>query len=1113
MLLNISSYITSAGLQAVTSSGPVGPYFAIKYFVPFYDYRLDTTISRGENANTTALSISSLNYVSATSQNLFGEKIFSNTSYTISNNNFLYWKSTMGSLSDGGNTNVPSPQSVTTPVNLDANGLPLSVVVSGTNFTSPSGPGFFNISGTHQYTAGQVSTYNPISGTNWPLSAFYRVDSYSPNANGLTCATGTFKCRIPPSNSSFKFNGLALYAVKVNSNGIDDYGNGVAFAFNPVLFSVVLLNQAQFKQSQTGGINDFEISVDLGFDWNTVSPGVSGNPIYINNNYWVKLPTSTTTSASGLNYTGDIVISSSAVGGSWFPAAKLTVTEPSKQQLRLGYDMTKFTDFRTIRFPISIGGVFPNSTDMAVLSIDTSCPQDSLLQLGYQTSALGIKSVAIGCYASATGYSTTNGNTTSAEVDIGGEGGYTVSIGVKSLAQGFGSVALGYNTSSIGYLNFAGGDSSLASLNLLYGGGADPGLNVTPINGLNFAYGKSVTAISRANPTNFDYIQLAGNMLEDADGSNVAFGFQTYAGGGVSFAHGILTSALGFGSFSLGQQTLANGVFSIAGGINSVAMSDVGFALGSNVSAFGPYNFVYGVNAQASSLGSKSTPLAIAIGQNVSATTSYSIALGTNSLASQYNSIAIGQNFNPLSNPYLAMTVSNGVNSVAIGQGTSAILGTGCFALGYKVLSDGNNSFGFGNTTYAHGDNSLSVGVNTVSFGTNSFAFNENTSAIGIDSIAGGFSSIAGGDYSVALGYINNAGGKYSVALGNTSFAAYDNSIAIGNNVSTTQNNQIIIGGCSNNVLIQGANIQIGGNCSNSVVTIPGISQLNDSMRLAINFSTGARGTTPGNVARTFSVDFSRAGYRRVITFTETGYNTNIFNIGSPFGTIGADVLIATANPFTTYYKLSNGGNGGQIICTPGVSFFSGTIYNISISLNRATNDLIFFVYNATNLGSPIPYTFTPDNSNTIYQTNCGNSNTGEDLHIINWIQNLNIIDSFISYDKGPNNNVTTIINASPINGDGVCSFNLYNSTVAESNYGSRIMFQNDDNYDDVQTTGTVSVTATTGRGAGDVSQIFAILPSPYNNIKYGPGTQTAISTGLFVNSNTHSVISGIKLS
>jgi hypothetical protein len=155
MLLNISSYITSAGLQAVTSSGPVGPYFAIKYFVPFYDYRLDTTISRGENANTTALSISSLNYVSATSQNLFGEKIFSNTSYTLSNNNFLYWNSTMGGLSPDGNyTNVPSPQSVTTPVNLDSNGLPLSVVVSGSNFTSPSGPGFFNISGTHLYTAG-----------------------------------------------------------------------------------------------------------------------------------------------------------------------------------------------------------------------------------------------------------------------------------------------------------------------------------------------------------------------------------------------------------------------------------------------------------------------------------------------------------------------------------------------------------------------------------------------------------------------------------------------------------------------------------------------------------------------------------------------------------------------------------------------------------------------------------------------------------------------------------------------------------------------------------------------------------------------------------------------
>ena len=35
--------------------------------------------------------------------------------------------------------------------------------------------------------------------------------------------------------------------------------------------------------------------------------------------------------------------------------------------------------------------------DRAVLAIDTSCPDDSLVQVGYRTSAVGIKSIAMGC--------------------------------------------------------------------------------------------------------------------------------------------------------------------------------------------------------------------------------------------------------------------------------------------------------------------------------------------------------------------------------------------------------------------------------------------------------------------------------------------------------------------------------------------------------------------------------------------------------------------------------------------------------------------------------------------------------------------------------------------
>jgi hypothetical protein len=35
---------------------------------------------------------------------------------------------------------------------------------------------------------------------------------------------------------------------------------------------------------------------------------------------------------------------------------------------------------------------------------------------------------------------------------------------------------------------------------------------------------------------------------------------------------------------------------------------------------------------------------------------------------------------------------------------------------------------------------------------------------------------------------------------------------------------------------------------------------------------------------------------------------------------------------------------------------------------------------------------------------------------------------------------------------------------------------------------------------------------STYDNLKHGSGQQTAVTTGMFVNSNGHTIISGIKL-
>lgn len=1036
MNLGICSYITSAGLKAVTSAGVLGPYFAIKYFIPIYDYRIDKTICRGVSGLTSAVSVSSLNLVSATHSTLFGEKIYANGNYSLSENQFLYWGSDMGSLVDGVNNNVPSQQSVTTDITLES-GKPLSVVVSGSKFQSLQ-EGFFNISGTHQYTAGEVSTYNPLSAASWPLSAFYRVAGYTPNENGLTSATGTFKCRIPPSTGSFKFNGLALYAVKVDGNGFDDYGNGSTFGFNPTLFSVILFDQAQYKEDTVGGINDFEISVDLGFDWNVITSGTSAVAKYIETNYWVKMPTSTSTSAYGLSYDGDVVISSSAVAGSYQPRAKLTVTDPYQTQMRLANDNGRFTDFRTIRFSKNLSGPVPNTDDRAVLSIDTSCPDDSLIQIGYKTSALGIKSVAIGCYTSALGY-------TEGIAGFNGDGGYTVAVGVNNIATGFGSIALGNESSAFGYLNFAGGDNSIAATD-----NTDPDERTK--SGLNFAYGKEVSAISRAfGGASFDYGTLGDIFAEDESyGSNIAFGVRSLSKGGLSFVNGSNVSATGVNAFGLGYNNLAKGHFSFVGGINSFANSDINFVYGSGISAYSPLSFGYGRNILLGDKDSVSnSTFNIALGDNLSATNHHAIALGSYAVANALNSIAIGQN-------YYEKTYATGVNSLAIGCETSSMglnsiaigyknkstetgsvsigaenksTGYNSIAIGYKVSASGMNSLAMCNDTSASGNTAQSFGYKTLAAGNYSTTFGEQTTANGQGSFVGGFFSSANGNYSLAFGKYAKTDKDSSIALGYEAKSLYEKSIAIGAGAETTQDNQIVLGSCDTDIILNGRSISIGGGC-NSNVSIPGISQFNDSMKFKVNF-TSDQEYAYNNPKRTVSLELYRASTGiRSLTMVETGYNTNIFTITNIQGNVYCRIHESSLGRL---YKLSV---GMVISCSRrSLSYFNNEIKNMLVSLDKGLD--YFYISNTDittgSLDNYIEYDDSKLSQNIIYSGLFDNHNNfGIERHYVYWIPGLNIIQCYVNYDKAKTfQNV--VLYSMPSNGDGICSYDLFSRTLEET--------------------------------------------------------------------------------
>lgn len=881
MILGVSSYITSAGLKAITSAGALGPYFAIKYFLPIYDFRIDKTICRGTSGTTQALSISGLNLVSATDSTLVGERLFYNGSYSLTSaNNSIYYDANLTGIVQGGTSTVlGSRQSVSTTVNTISAG-PISPIVSGSSVLAPN-PGTFYITNTSSVPA---ASFNPISGTTPPISAYYRVQSYSPKQTGITSASGTYKCRIPSSgNGTFKFNGLAIYATKVNETGFDDNGYGVSnYNFKPVLFAVVLFDQAQTKQDKAGGVNDFEINVDLGFDWSTLNTSGAA-PVYIETNYWSKMPTASTTSAYGISYDGDVVIASSAVPGSWTPRAKLTVTDKNKEQLRLANDDDRFVDFRSYRFGYDNTSASLNTSDKTVLDIDTSCPDDSLLQLGLNATALGIKSVAIGCYSSAVGY-LDNGLTKPNAPTGDYAGGYTTSIGINTLAGGFGSFAVGDSTSAYGRTNFAGGKESVATCHngLSTSNNEQFWDNKDSIGAdCNIAYGYMTSAISRSkSDTPYTYNVEDMSTLDDSCGGNVAFGVQTFAGGGGSVATGLSATANGIVSVSMGLLSKSMGIGSTSFGLRSHALGNFSLAHGCDVVAGGGSNGAY----DSTSVGQYS--YALALGEYVSATNFHSIAIGRNVKSTAMGSIAIGTAMGTGSfvESWSSPTVATGMGSVSIGAASSATgynsyaiggasddgdvgpratgdfsfaLGTDSistnylsFAFGAKVSATGSNSVAFGNKSGATGSNAYAFGNSLNANGSNSFAFGNSVAVNGSNSFGLGNSMTIngdnsygfgssfsiGGDYSYGIGQYLDVGGTYAWAIGNSLTVNGTNSIVIGDsiNVDSTSDhviaigkelsipngtkNSIFIGSCSSEkTAIAGTNVTIGGSCTDTI--------------------------------------------------------------------------------------------------------------------------------------------------------------------------------------------------------------------------------------------------------------------------------------------------------
>lgn len=780
-IFNVSSYITSAGLAAVTSAGQIGPYFAVKYFVPFYDPRLDASISQGHGTNTSALNISALNLVSATSDTLQGEKIYASmvNGYSLSNQSFFYQQAGMNTLTNGSTGVLQTKQEIQSNVNL-LNGVPLSQCVSATTTTPTTAVGNFTLTNVSNIAP---TTYNPLSAQPYPTSAFFRVQSYSPKALGATSACGSYKCRIPAVGGSFKFNGLALYVAKVDQYNYDTANS------KPILFAVVLFDKPREKSNLVGGVNSYSFDIDLGFNWSTV--GTSGNtPVYVETNYWTKVPTSSNTSAYALNYDGDVVISSSASPGSWMPQAKMTITDPSKAQMRLCYNNNdsfgdRYTEFRTLRKDNKglISSIKAN--DKAVLAIDTSCPSDSLLELGTSARATSVKSVAIGVGVSAMGfyfdgygeYDTTENNL-----------GHNYVFGNGSISVGSFNSSFGHQTSAIGNFNTVIGERSFA-------GYEDYSTILDKDRGNNLAIGFEVSAITNTlgNQPYSSYFGSLGTKY----GYNISIGKRNIATNGFALAIGESTSAIGSYATSIGYLNNSSEDFSTTIGYKLSATSMFSYLIGSNNYSNSIYSFIGGDNNRVTG----SDACNFTYGKDLSGVANG----GFNLLFGYKNNIDGGFIFTQG-----VENITKEKYSMTFGYQSSAIA-IGAYAHGFKNYVNSSWSVAFGNINKViDGADSFSVGNNNTSKGSNTASLGYGNYAA-YDSLAFGTSNNAI-TYSTAIGNNNNSSAIKSYTFGTSNSAAFDNSMGIGFGAKTTKTNQVVIGGLdTDNVTIKAGAIVLDG--------------------------------------------------------------------------------------------------------------------------------------------------------------------------------------------------------------------------------------------------------------------------------------------------------------
>jgi hypothetical protein len=344
------SLILKSGLNEVYDTG-VYPNFALKYFLPVYDSRLDLEIhDLPLTTPTSALqnSASVLNVDAASSAFSFGdiegELLWK---YDTLAPTYEYRIDYTGNILTNATADPTGTMSAVTTLNsklAQANflyntatsaelgrphiGTPFSSAFEHYTADNVTSSGDGNFTSTSNFTT--VSQVDTVP-SDWLATNLYSNISYISN-EGNPDNYGVYQLRLPANTGSFRFNKLVLFGQKVDIQGDDEVGS------NPFPFAVVTLNNAQTKLSSTdpnnsNNVTEFIADIALAFTRSTSGASeISYNP----EEYWTRIKT-VSDGTSALEYPGSVLISPIDGGiNEESPKSKLHVIEgdTSKEIIR-----------------------------------------------------------------------------------------------------------------------------------------------------------------------------------------------------------------------------------------------------------------------------------------------------------------------------------------------------------------------------------------------------------------------------------------------------------------------------------------------------------------------------------------------------------------------------------------------------------------------------------------------------------------------------------------------------------------------------------------------------------------------------------------------------------